>query len=210
MHLPKRLTALLVLALLATRAQAHFVWLERTPDGPAAFFGEWSDNVRENQDGYLKFIAGPKAISPDGAPLAVTAKHDRLAVAPAPAGDLRFSAHYRPEKGDNFIRYHARHGRADTSAAKLDLEIVPVAKGGNTFAVFLKGRPLREAELTLFSSAGWSRKWKTGADGRVTIETPWPGSYVLEIAHLEKSPGEHEGRPHQAVRHVSTLFFDGK
>ena len=33
-------------------AQAHFVWLERSAEGPAkAYFGEWADDVREKRDG---------------------------------------------------------------------------------------------------------------------------------------------------------------
>ncbi|MES2697191.1 MAG: DUF4198 domain-containing protein [Verrucomicrobiota bacterium] len=206
----RSLLTLLSVASFATLAQAHFVWLERTADGPAAFFGEWSDNVRENQDGYLKIITAPRAFAPDGSALAVTPKHDRLVVATAPAGDLRLTAHYRPEKGETFVRYYARHGRTDTSAAKLELEIVPVAKGGNTFSIALKGKPLADTEVTLFSSVGWSRKFKTGADGRVTLETPWAGQYVIEVAHIEKTAGEHDGRAHQQVRHVSTLLFDHK
>ena len=204
-----RLLALAAGALLAVNAQAHFVWLERTPEGPAAFFGEWSDNVRETQDGYLKIIAGPRAFAPDGSPLTVTPKDDRLMVAGAPAGDLRLTAHYRPEKGETFVRYHARHGRSDTSTAQLDLELVPVKAQGNTFALVFKGKPLPEVEVTLFSSSGWSRKFRTSKDGNVTVETPWPGQYVIEVAHLEKAPGEHEGRAHQSVRHVATILFAG-
>ena len=207
--MPRRhlLLSLLASALLATGVQAHFVWLERTADVPAAFFGEWIDNVRETQDGYLKIIAGSRAFAADGSSLAVTAKHDRLAIASAPSGDLRFSAHYRPEKGDTFVRYHARHGRSDISPARLDFELVPVAAGGNTFTLALRGKPLADAEVTLFSPTGWSRKFKAGADGRVTVETPWAGNYIIEAVHVEKSPGEHEGRAHESVRHVSTLFF---
>lgn len=205
----RSLTALLSFLSLASLASAHFVWVERTNDGPAAFFGEWSDNLRENQDGYLKIIAAPKALAPDGSALAVTVKHDKLAIAAAPAGDLRLNAHYRPEKGETFVRYYARNGRSDTGAAKLDYELVPVAAGGNTFVVTLKGKPLADAEVVLFSSVGWSRKFKSGADGKVTVETPWMGEYVLETSHIEKTPGEHEGRAHQQVRHVSTILFAG-
>ncbi len=209
MHLRHRLTALLSFALLATSAQAHCLWLERTATGPAAFFGEWSDNIRETQDGYLKIIAAPRAFAPDGTTLAVTPKSDRLSLAAAPAtGDLRLAAHYRPEKGETFVRYHARLGRTDAQPARLDLELVPVAAASNTFTLVFQGKPLPAAEVTLFSTPGWSRKFKTGADGRVTVETPWPGTYVIEVVHLDKTPGEHEGRAHQSVRHVSTILFD--
>lgn len=203
----RQLTALLSFLSLATLASAHFVWVERTSDGPAAFFGEWSDNLRENQEGYLKLIAGPKALASDGSALPVTVKHDKLVIAGAPAGDVRLSAHYRPEKGDTFVRYYARNGCSDTGAARLDYELVPTAAGGSTFMVMLKGKPLADAEVVLFSSTGWSRKFKSGADGRVTVQTPWKGEYLLETSHVEKAAGEHEGRAHQQVRHVSTILF---
>lgn len=195
------------LTLLAVAARAHFVWLESTAQGPAAFFGEWADNARENQDGYLKLLTGPQAYAADGTTLAVTKQHDRFAIAaPAASGDLRLEERFRPEKGDTLVRYHARLGRTDTEH-RLDLELVPVTAGGNTFTLVFQGQPLAGVEVTLFSAEGWSRKFKSGADGRVTVLTPWPGQYVLEVSHVNKAPGEHAGRAHQSVRHVSTLTF---
>lgn len=199
---------LLLLPLLTPVARAHFVWLERTAEGPAAFFGEWVDNLRENQDGYLKIVGAPRAIASDGAELTVTRRHDRLAIAATASTDLRLSAHYRPEKGETFIRYHARLGRSDTSPARLDLELVPVSPAANAFTLVFQGQPLPGTDVTLFSATGWSRKFRSTADGRVSVETPWPGAYVLEVSHLDKTPGEHEGRAHQSVRHVSTLRFE--
>lgn len=199
--------ASLSFTLLAVSARAHFVWLEHTADGPAAFFGEWAEGVRENQDGYLKLITAPKAYASDGSELVVTKQHDRFAVAAAATnGDLRLTERYRPEKGDVLVRYHARLGRTDTSH-RLDLELVPVSAGANTFTVVYQGQPVANAEVTLFSAEGWNRKFKAGADGRVTVLTPWAGQYVLEVTHLDKTPGEHAGRAHTSVRNVSTLTF---
>lgn len=202
-----RTLTLATLALLTVQARAHFVWLEQTAEGPAAFFGEWADNVRENQDGYLKLITAPQAFAADGSELAVTRQHDRFTItASAGAGDLRLDERYRPEKGETLVRYHARLGRTDTTH-RLDLELVPVAAGGNTFTLVFRGRPLPGTDVTLFSAEGWNRKFKSGADGRVTVLTPWPGQYVLETTHVDPTPGEHAGRAHQSVRHVSTLTF---
>ena len=33
----------------------------------------------------------------------------------------------------------------------------------------------------------------------------WPGRYVLEMIHVEKTPGEFEGTAYEALRHRSTL-----
>ncbi|MDF3057048.1 MAG: hypothetical protein K0R17_1263 [Rariglobus sp.] len=203
------LPALLATLVLATAARAHFVWLERdaATGEVAAFFGEWAANLRETEEGYLKIITAPQAFAADGKALVVTRQNDRLPVAAKNvAGDLRLSSVYFAEKGKNLTRYQAKLGRTET-AAKFDLELVPVAANSNTFILLLKGAPLPEADVTLFTSSGWNRTFKTDASGKVTIETPWPGQAVIEVGHVEKKPGEHEGRAYEGIRHVFTLSF---
>jgi hypothetical protein len=197
----------LFVSLLAT-ARAHFVWLERDDSGSvAAYFGEWSAGVRETQDGYLKLVAAPKAFVADGTALAVTRAHDRLTVAANDvAGDIRLTNVYFPDKAKNLSLYQAKLGRSETSA-KFAFELMPVAPDSNRFTLLLNGAPLADAEVVLFTSSGWNRTWVTDTAGQVTIETPWPGQAVIEVGHLEKKPGEHEGRAYEAIRHVFTLSF---
>ena len=206
---PLRLLAsVLLLSLLTLAARAHFVWLERDTSGAvAAYFGEWSDNVRETRDGYLKLIRAPKAFAADGRELPVEIRHDRLAVATEGAfGDIRLANLFFPEKGTTLVHYQARLGRAG-SPTQLPLELAPVAADSNTFTLLFRGQPLADTGVTLFTSTGWQRTFKTDADGRVTIETPWPGPAVLEVTHLEKTAGQHEGRAYEAIRHVATLMI---
>jgi hypothetical protein len=193
--------------LLAVSVRAHFVWVERdaATGAVAAYFGEWSDNLRETQDGYLKLIAAPQAFSADGRELPVAIQHDRLAIAAeGVAGDVRLANLYFPEKGTTLVHYQAKLGRSATTP-QFDLELVPSAPGSNTFTLLLRGQPLPDTGVTLFTSSGWNRTFKTGPDGRVTIETPWPGPAVLEVGHVEKSQGDHLGRAYEAIRHVATL-----
>lgn len=211
----RHLIAILALGLsFAASARAHFVWLERdaATGSTAAYFGEWAAGLRETRDGYLKLIAAPRAFAADGSELPVKIEHDHIAIA-APAtpipGDLRLENLYRPEKGDNLVHYQAKLGRADT-AARFALELVPVAADSNTFTLLLRGEPLAETDVTLFTSSGWNRTFKTDAPGRVTLETPWPGQCVVEAGHVENRAGEHEGRAHQGVRHVATVTFVAK
>lgn len=207
MHHLRLLATALLIALAPSAARAHFVWLERAPaDGSvAAWFGEWADNVRETQDGYLKLIRTPRAFAADGHELPVEVRHDRLVVATGgAAGDIRLSNLFYPEKGTTLVHYQAKLGRAGTTA-QLPLELVPIAPGSDTFTLLLRGQPLADTGVTLFTSTSWQRTFKTGADGRVTIETPWPGDAVLEVGHVEKIAGEHEGRAYEAIRHVATL-----
>lgn len=201
-----------LLALAAT-ARAHFVWLERdaTSGQSAAYFGEWAAGLRETQEGYLKLIAAPQAFAADGAALSIEIKDDRIAIdtTDAAPGDLRLTNLYFPEKGKNLVHYQAKLGRADT-AAKLDLELVPAVADSNTFTLLLRGEPVADADVVLFTSSGWNRTFKTDAEGKVTIETPWPGQCVVEVGHVEQKPGEHDGRAYEAVRHVHTVTFNAK
>lgn len=201
------LIALLVLSL-SSAARAHFVWLERDSSGAtAAFFGEWAAGLRETQEGYLKFIAAPKASDVAGKNLPVDIKHDRIVIDTKDAqGEVRLVNRYFPEKGSTLVQYQAKLGRTET-AAKFALELVPVDTGSNSFTLLLNGAPLAGADVVLFTSSGWNRTWVTDADGKVTIETPWSGQAVIEVGHVEKKPGEHEGRAYEAIRHVFTLSF---
>lgn len=208
----KTIIALASSLLLAVSAQAHFVWLERdaATGSVAAYFGEWVAGLRETEEGYLKLITAPKAFASDGKELAVTRKNDRLPVAAeGVAGDILLTNLYFPEKAKNLSLYQAKLGRTETAANdKLALELVPAEAGSNAFTLLLRGKPLADADVVLFTSSGWSRTFKTGADGKVTIETPWAGQAVIEVGHVEKTPGEHEGRAYEGVRHVFTLTFD--
>ncbi len=209
MKLQKLLSSALLALAVTVSAQAHFVWLERDASGSvAAYFGEWAAGLRETEEGYLKLIAAPKAFATDGTALAVTRANDRLPVAAKDvAGDIRLVNLYFPEKAKNLSQYQAKLGRTET-AAKFDLELVPVAANSNTFTLVLRGAPLADADVVLFTSSGWNRTFKTDAEGKVTIETPWSGQAVIEVGHVEKKPGEHDGRAYEAVRHVFTLTFD--
>lgn len=208
MKLHKLLPSSLAVLALAVSAQAHFVWLERDASGEtAAYFGEWAAGLRETEEGHLKLIAAPKAFATDGKELAVTRKNDRLAIAATGvAGDLRLINLYFPEKAKNLSLYQAKLGRTET-AAKFALELVPVAAGSNSFTLLLNGAPLADADVVLFTSSGWNRTFKTDAAGKVTIETPWSGQAVIEVGHVEKKAGEHEGRAYEGIRHVFTLSF---
>lgn len=207
-----KLVPLVSALLLAASARAHFVWLERDAEtgSVAAWFGEWTAGVRETEDGYLKLVAAPKAFASDGKELAVTRKSDRLPVAAeGVSGDIRLTNLYFPEKAKNLSLYQAKLGRTETAAnGQLALELVPAEAGSNAFTLLLRGKPLADADVVLFTSSGWNRTWVTDAAGKVVIETPWAGQAVIEVGHVEKKAGEHEGRAYEGIRHVFTLTFD--
>ena len=43
--------------------------------------------------------------------------------------------------------------------------------------------------------------------GKVKLETPWQGQYVLEVIHTDKTPGQFAGKAYESVRHRATYTF---
>ena len=189
-------------------AQAHFVWLERSAEGPAkAYFGEWADDVREKRDGLLgKIMVAPVVTGADGKALKASGEGaDFLEFAAAGKGDVRLRQAYQFK--DTLVQYGAKAGRADTEG-KLDLELVPVAAGTNAFVLQFKGKPLAKTEVTVFGPPKWEKRFHSDENGRIEITTPWPGQYVLEAAHVEDKAGEADGKAYAKIRYVSTTTFN--
>jgi len=192
----------------AGAAQAHFVWLERSAEGPAkAYFGEWADDLREKRDGLLgKIMMAPVVTGADGKALKASAEGaDFIEFAATGKGDVRLRQPYQFK--DTLVQYGAKAGREDT-AAKLDLELVPAAAGGNAFVLQFKGKPLAKTEVTVFGPPKWEKRFHSDENGRIEITTPWPGQYVLEAAHVEDKAGEADGKSYAKIRYVSTLTFN--
>ncbi|HKU96448.1 MAG TPA: DUF4198 domain-containing protein [Vineibacter sp.] len=192
----------------AGTAQAHYLWAERDGSGPArAYFGEWSEDLREKKEMYGKYVGAPSALASDGKELPVTAGDTHLDIAAGAPGDVRVTGRFVTDKG-TAILYQAKAGRSDT-AAKLDLELVPIAAGSNTFVLLLKGKPLAKAEVKVFGPPKWEKPFRTDDAGRVTVQTPWSGQYVAEVNHVEKTSGTWDGKPFEQIRHVATITFAG-
>ncbi|MCY1193826.1 hypothetical protein D9M72_51090 [compost metagenome] len=201
---------LAAIALLGTAgaAQAHFVWLERSAEGPAkAYFGEWADDLREKRDGLLgKIMVSPIVTGADGKALKASGEGaDFIEFATAGKGDVRLRQPYQFK--DTLVQYGAKAGREDT-AAKLDLELVPAAAGANAFVLQFQGKPLPKTEVTVFGPPKWEKRFWSDENGRIEITTPWPGQYVLEAAHVEEKAGEADGKSYAKIRYVSTLTFN--
>lgn len=101
----------------------------------------------------------------------------------------------------------------------LALDLIPVTTGLNLAsgrvtpgpggeivvkAVF-NGQRLPGTQVLVHAPNGWDKELKTDAEGIVSFTPLWPGRYVLEMIHVEKTPGEFEGTAYEAVRHRSTL-----
>ena len=109
-------------------------------------------------------------------------------------------------------------------SAPLDLDLIPRTTGLNlatgrmshvpggeiVVKALFRGKVLPGTQVLVHAPIGWDKELKTDADGMVSFTPLWPGRYVLEMIHVEKTPGEFEGAAYEALRHRSTLALPVK
>ncbi|MEJ2803999.1 hypothetical protein WAE61_19110 [Comamonadaceae bacterium PP-2] len=121
------------------------------------------------------------------------------------AADVRLSGRRVLPEGA-LVYYQARLGRQDTRAVN-DLELVPLAPGGNTFKLMWKGTAVSASQVMVQTSDGWRRVLKPAQDGTVSLATPFKGLYVLEVTARVNGSATVEGKKYEDVRHSATLSF---
>lgn len=125
----------------------------------------------------------------------------------ASEGDSRFSA-LRVGSDGVLTYFQARYGRQETKAVN-DLELVPTTPGGNTFQLYFKGRPAAASLVNVETASGWRKALTPAKDGTVTLDTPMPGLYVLEIsARVNNGNVTLDGKKFEDIRYTATLSFE--
>lgn len=210
----KWIATLLAASSLAAPASAHEVWIERDGAGPARIYlGEPADPVPANGDPEFPKLKAPALFAESRdhpAPLVRHANHIEAAVS-AP-GDVRLVDDnvFEPWAGEDGklqgVVYHARAGRNETRHA-LDLEIVPLAAGGNSFAVLWQGTPVPGAKLTIIDPDRWTKTYVADAKGALTVPPRGNGRYLLSTSHEVKGDRTLSGKVVASTIHVSTLTY---
>jgi hypothetical protein len=201
------------LAATVCATQAEYVWVEpasAATDGKArGYVGELDAAKRLPANA----VASPRAFLADEKDLPLAAEKDFYAVqVPAAAaatapGDIRLLARRVGDDG-SITFFQAKFGRAETKAVN-DLELVPLVAGGNTFQLVWKGRKVSATQVNVQTSDGWRRVLKPAEDGTVSITTPFPGLYVLEVsAKVNGLPTIVDGKKYEDVRHTATISFE--
>lgn len=220
--LPSLRTIALVSSLLMLgTAQAHHVWIEQNAQGAQLFFGEFGQNMREVSPGLLDKFGGPVAqrISATGSePLQVskTATGFGLSARAGKGESLVAQDPAYPSfeiKGDKPGRgIYVPAARLVTGLGKqeptLTLDLVPTGvsgKDGAEFQAFYKGQPLPKAKVAVITPSGWAQEHHTDEQGKIKASLPWRGTYVLEMSHADRTPGERAGEKYERASYVTSL-----
>jgi len=200
-------------------ASAHALWLEPDAAGYQLYFGEFGENLREGSPGLLdRFepLPAAKAFGASGdTALKVEKKPTSFQFTGAPdatgsvvAEQARVTERKQNDKVTRTLgRYSARYV-ADFSERKplIPLDIVPTGKPGS-FKVFYDGKPLPKAKAEVVTEFGWTKELKTDEAGAFEVELPWKGTYAVEVAVVDNTPGTHGTAPYDGMRLVTILTF---
>lgn len=203
----KQWTAALLLATVSGLAQAHYLWIEREGGTAKVYFGEWQAGLREDDGRVMKAIQGITAFDKDKKPLAIERKFDHFLIAKPGNGDVRVFDEVM-HKSDKVV-YEIKDGRSETKGV-MGFELVPVAPDSNTFTLMLDGKPLPKVEVKVFGPPKWEKAFTSDDSGKLTIETPWAGYYVLRASYDDDSSGEFEGKKFDKIVNVAILSFTVK
>lgn len=207
--------SLAVLTLSADPVCAHALWAEPIEGGYKIYFGEPGKKLREKKEKLADFAA-LKAWDAQGKEVKAKAKveEDHLFI-PAGPGDLTAAGLDAPLYGEGekagkpifYLRHLVDPGKPVKPSKSLFLEILPDAKDSLAFVVLKGGKPFPEAWVEVVSPSGWNRSFQADQTGKVRIEAPWPGLYILESGTLEKTGGKQNGKPYGSTWHAFTLSF---
>lgn len=96
-------------------------------------------------------------------------------------------------------------------AVRTTLGIYPIHLGKElVLKVFFKDEALSGAKVNIHAPNGWSKEVKTDESGKIRFTPTWPGQYVFEVIHPEKTPGEFQGVAYEAVRHRATFTWQAQ
>ncbi len=198
---------------LAAGAAAHSIWVEREGDGARIYFGEFDENLREGSPGLLDRLKPEAKVAGSDKPLKLDKQATFFAVA-GPLGKddsiVAETVSVYERKGDKPTKVLNRLGARTVADFKEQapvntLDIVPAGKPG-LFKVFYQGKPLAKAKAELIAESGWKREFKTDEQGVFEATLPWRGSYVIEVAHTDATPGKLGEEAYDSSRSASTLF----
>ena len=190
-------------ATLATPAAfADYLWLERGAGQPAKAY---LSNFQPSERLALSTLIQVEALLGEGKRVPLAASGDGFPSAQSVAGDLRVSA--KQTEPGKLTLYEAKEGRSETKARN-DLELVPTTANGNTFKLYWKGGVVSASQVNVYTSRQWNRTIKPAADGSVTLDTPFPGQYVLEVVAQVNGAVTVQGQKFDTVVHVATLSFN--
>lgn len=215
-----------LLTLISSGVFAHALWIETAATGKVGqkqivkvYYGEYADLGRDSVSTWYSDVKEFNLwlVGPDN-------KKTELKVTP---GLNYFEGSFTPEQNGSYTvmvsheakdlggttKYHflssagVSVGKAapvvvqNSNALKLHVNDLSSLKVKNTIKMnaFHKDLAAGKKAVTVFSPTGWSKEFHTDENGAFEFTPLWPGRYVVEITHVDKTPGKHYEKDYAAT-----------
>jgi hypothetical protein len=195
----------------ASLAQAHGLWIAPTRDGVSIHYGEYAHNLKEKKDKLTPYAGSLVAKDAQGQTLKPVLREDGFYA--AARGAVTASIEQGPIYGEgneavrysSYLRYAPAWGRAAEPSASFPVDIVPVAGSKPAFRIYKEGKAAGGAWVEVTAPNGWSKWFESDSTGRVVIQAPWSGLYVLHAEHENATAGTQDGKPYAKTHQSATL-----
>lgn len=215
---------LLAIAILGSSqlASAHAVWLESAPRGIPAkehtvrvYFGEYATKEFDKTADWYSDLRDLEVsvLQPDQSHVKLSlvdkGSHLEATFIPQQNGTYFVSTSHATKELGGTMRYEftsqvaiqvgKEAALAGSGALPYQLITSPQEYAiGDQVEVFLlkDGTALPEQDVLVMSPSGWSKHYKSDAQGKVVIETLWKGIYVVEFGHTTKVDSTWHGNPY--------------
>src|SRR5262245_32299989 len=213
--------ALLLLALAAGPASAHFVFVTPGP-GESEARVVFSDSLEPDDQVDIGKVAGLKLTlrRPGEKDVPLTHKmgeHCLTVALPGRGpgvvfGSVEYGIFQRGKDKPALLKYHPKLILGPAAGARplgeAPAELVPVVEGGKVrFRLIGGGKPVADAEVTVMVPGKASEKSKTDRDG-LTPEYAAAGRYGAWARHVEATSGKSGDKEYEEIRHYATLVVD--
>lgn len=205
-------TSLFTFALIGTTAvgtHAHGLWIEPTKTGVSIHYGEVGNNEKEPKEKLAPFAGSLTVKDAAGETVSATLREDGFYVATQgavtasiPGGPI-YGEGEKATRYQAWLRYAPVWGKATEPSADFPVDVVPVAGKKPVFAVYKDGKAAAGAWVEVTAPNGWTKWFEADSAGRVEIQAPWSGLYVIHAEHENATAGVQDGKAyaknHQSV-----------
>ncbi len=213
--------------------EAHAVWIESAPNGTKAkehvvrvYYGEYEAKMFEKTADWYSDLRELEVLvlQPDQSKvkLQLTDKGEFLETTftPDQAGTYLISTSHATKELGGTMRYEFtsqvavkvgkgsgfKHG---TLPYQLFTAPEKYTRGSKVEISLTKdGQPLVDQDIVVMSPEGWSKTYKTDAEGKIVAEAFWKGVYVVEFGHTTDVNETWHGKPYsQNWQGLTTSFL---
>jgi uncharacterized GH25 family protein len=203
------LFAAAVLGATAMNVHAHGLWIEPTKNGVSIHYGEVGNAEKEPKEKLAPFAGSLTVKDASGQTVQADLREDGFyattkgaVTAAIPAGPI-YGEGEGATRYQAWLRYAPVWGKAAEPAADFPVDVVPVAGKRAVFAVYKDSKPAAGAWVEVTAPNGWTKWFEADSTGRVEIQAPWSGLYVIQAEHENKAGGVQDGKAyaknHQSV-----------